>query len=79
MTILAELEQMKTKLEALEREKMKVEGSRDQLLRQLNDMGITSYEEGRVREADLKAQKAAAEEKAAELLAKFREDYAAFL
>jgi hypothetical protein len=79
MNTLDELQEMKKKLENLSRERAKVQGMREQLLSQLKDMGIDSYEAGRVREAELKVEQAEAERKARALLDELKETYKEFL
>jgi uncharacterized protein YqfA (UPF0365 family) len=79
MSTLGELQELKKKLENLSRERAKVQGMREQLLSQLRDMGIASYEAGRVREAELKVEQAEAERKARALLDELKETYKEFL
>jgi len=77
--IKTELEEMKKKLENLEREKIKVETRREQLLEQLKALDINSLEEGRVKLAEMLVEQEAAEIEAVELLKKFKTDYVEFI
>lgn len=79
MDTLKRLEEMKTKLEALNQERAKQIGKREQLMDSLRARGINSYEEGVERERMLTAELAAAEEAANQLVDSLLEKYKGFL
>lgn len=68
-TIKQQLESLKTKLETLEKARQKELGRQEQLMSQLREFGVDSYEAGRKLEAEMRA-KQEADEAAAEILIK---------
>lgn len=76
---LKELEELKRKLEALERERMKVEGMQAQLLEQLKAHGLDSYEAAITEHARLVEARAADEAKAAVIVQETKAKYELFL
>ena len=74
-----ELEEMKTKLENLAREKVRAETILEQQMAQLRGLGVESIEEGWWKVNQLKEQKEQAETKGWELVNKFKQDFEAFL
>lgn len=79
MSIVAELESLKKKLETLSAARQKELGRYEQLLEQLKGMGIESYEAGRLREAELEAELEANEAKARELIDRVTEEFGEYL
>ena len=79
MSIVAELEALKKKLETLSAARQKELGRYEQLLEQLKGMGIESYEAGRQREAELEEELRANEAKARELIDKVTEEFGEYL
>lgn len=73
------LEGAKKSLEELEREKIRTETRRDQLMDQLRAMGINSLEEGDAELVRIKAEAEAARVDAEALLVQFNKEYEAFL
>lgn len=77
--VTAKLEDMKAKIEAIDREKIKVEARYEQIMGQLKAMGLNSLAEAKAEAERLRAAEAEALDKAEALLEKFQKDYEAFL
>ena len=74
-----ELEDMKAKIEAIDREKIKVEARYEQIMSQLKAEGLNSIAEAKNEVQRLRQAEAEALTRAETLLEKFKKDYEAFL
>ena len=74
-----ELEDMKAKIETIDREKLKVEARYEQIMSQLKAEGLNSIAEAKAEAERLRQAEADALDRAEALLERFKKDYEAFL